>query len=260
MIDIDNISLEQLTLAFADRIKNSNTINVYEVIDRNYDMWKEKLFPVCRFYGVSVNETVSQLLSESGITNINSNKVCVYLNRVRKERGELSARDKRKALLMGSKPQNQVITTAPKVNDNAIKGVYAPSVVVDTVKTTNKAPETIKNDAVMVEAQSGIDISPEVINSIKINIDDTDIDMNIELARLVQEFDNRKEKGFTFSEMDRQLLIYFTNYSFKLNKNLTELSLAIEDYHTTLKEVLKYYKFKCNQLQIDLKLYGKSKN
>lgn len=237
-----------------------NDCNVTDILRRSYDLINERLIPVAKKSKLNKAKILCEILSEYGIHGVSENYINLVLHKLAKERGELSARDKRKALLMGSKPQNQVITTAPKVNDNAIKEVSAPSVVVDTVKTSNKALETIKNDVVMVEAQSGVDISPEVINSIKINIDETDIDMNIELARLVQEFDSRKEKGFTFSEMDRQLLIYFTNYAFKLNKNFTELSLAIEDYHTTLKEVLKYYKFKCNQLQIDLKLYGKSKN
>lgn len=229
------------------------SLSVSGVLRKNYDLIDKKLFSFLDIYKVDKYEVLSSILLNMGVASANRNNVANAISRIRKEKGiDLKA----KARI----PQNQVITTAPKVNDNAIKEVSAPSVVVDTVKTSNKALETIKNDVVMVEAQSGVDISPEVINSIKISIDETDIDMNIELARLVQEFDSRKEKGFTFSEMDRQLLIYFTNYAFKLNKNLTELSLAIEDYHTTLKEVLKYYKFKCNQLQIDLKLYGKSKN
>lgn len=236
---VNTSDFEKLSQSYIQMLSESSEVNIAYFLRENYDYIENILFQnISRMRKVSRYNVLADILKELGIKNVTVKNLATAISRIRNEKG-VDVRRKKVKSKSASTPTKQGNTTAPKVN--------------------GAEPSVFQNKESNVNNLFDMDISPEVINSIKINIDDTDIDMNIELARLVQEFDSRKEKEFIFSEMDRQLLIYFTNYAFKLSKNLTELSLAIEDYHTTLKDVLKYFKFKCNQLKIDFKLYGKSK-
>lgn len=262
-----NNNFEDILNKILEGVNEKN--NVTDIFREHYDLLTTKLFPALRKAKLKRAKVLSQILNEMGIENISERYIEVIIQRLAKERGELSARDKRKALLMGSKPQNQVITTAPKVNDNAIKGVFAPSVIVDTVKTSNKALETIKNDSVGVSVHAIEKISPEVLNlinpsDINNNLIDSDTfskhPVHDDAKRYKEEFVTlykNDSPDYLFNMDDLKVLKYFTYMSFKEDCSVKDLGKFISEDKFITKDFYTKFKNKCLFLKFDLSVYGK---
>lgn len=240
--------------------------NVAELIRSNYELITTQLFPVVKRAKLNRAKVLLELVIEAGGDKVTEKYISLALYRIRVERGELSDRQKRKLMLKGVKPHTPGISTVSKVNGVAASDVNNAGNIKNSVdmgigaKTVYNTPTSDIIQSNGAQAQSGFDIRPEVINSIKIKLDDFDIDKQSEISRLKTEVLEKNEVPLVFTEQDRVILIYFTNYAFKLHKNLTNLYLAIEDYQTATKELLQYFKAKCQFMRIDITGYGKSIN
>lgn len=133
-----SLTIEQITEAFAKQVVSTAKINITAVIRENLAMWETKLFPIIGAYEISMYEVLADILVAAGcrsavITKAERsafvNVVAKAVRRVRSERGELTATQKRKAQRSVLSTKTAPLPALGVSSSVVMKGVEAPAAV-----------------------------------------------------------------------------------------------------------------------------------
>lgn len=154
-----SLTIEQITEAFAKQVVSTAKINITAVIRENLPMWESKLFPVIGAYEISRYEVLAEILIAAGCRSAEMTdkermlfveSVGVAVRRVRTERGELTAAQKR-AAARSSVPA-ELLQPRTRANQSAQSTAGRITTAVDTSHGVSIPPSSVAGG---VQAQGG---------------------------------------------------------------------------------------------------------
>lgn len=253
-----SLTIEQITEAFARQVVSTAKVNIAGVVRENLPMWETKLFPVIRAYEISKYEVVADILIEAGCRSAAMSEaertafvgvVAKAVRRIRSERGELTATEKRAA-------QRSVLSS---------KAVPLPALAITTPLDTSRPPAAAVGSVggqrgvtapVVAHKPMAVSVAPAVASSsVVYDLDEFPFKEHTDRlnAEVLAFYD---KKGMAWSESDDELLAVFTQISQSRFTPLVKLTQAFGSNENLKQSCFGAFKIKCKELGVDLTPHG----
>lgn len=256
-----SLTIEQITEAFAKQVVSTAKINITAVIRENLAMWETKLFPIIGAYEISMYEVLADILVAAGcrsavITKAERsafvNVVAKAVRRVRSERGELTATQKRKAQRSALSTKAVPLLALGVSSPVAMKAVEVPAAVarVQAVQGANGAGLVSEPMAVSKVAVK----APAAVGQV---FDLDEYSFKEQTDRLKTEVNGFYEgKGMDWSADDDELLAVFAQISRTRYIPIAKLSQSFGTNENIKQTCFGAFKIKCKNMSVDLSKHG----
>jgi hypothetical protein len=252
-----SLTIEQITEAFAKQVVSTAKVNITAVIRENLPMWETKLFPVISAFEISKYEVLADILIEAGCRSADMSEkermlfvesVGVAVRRVRAERGELTATQKREAQRQSYPSKASPLPAQVVTNPVVMKEVVPPvsAVGVKAVQGGVVVPEPMAVPRVVVKAPSVVQV-----------YDLDEFPFKEHSTRLKAEVNAIYEgKGGEWSAADDELLGVFAQISRSRYTPMNRLAQSFGSTENIKQDCFGAFKIKCKEMAVDLTKHG----
>lgn len=256
-----SLTIEQITEAFARQVVSTAKVNITAVIRENLPMWETKLFPVIGAFEISKYEVLADILIEAGCRSAEMSEkermlfvesVGVAVRRIRAERGELTAAQKRAAqrqsLPSKTDPLPARVVTSPVVMKEGIP----PASAVGVKGQGGSVGAVVVPEPMAVQR---VAVKPPVAVGQVYDLDE--FPFKEHSTRLKAEVNAIYDgKGGEWSAADDELLAVFSQISRVRYTPISKLAQSFSSNENIKQDCFGAFKIKCKELGVDLSKHG----